>query len=62
MDYENLTKLAIEYSDGVIQGGDTISPEIFDFIKEQKVDFLAKDEDFDVYVDNINKFYDKVDA
>ncbi len=62
MDYNNLTKLAIEYSDGVIQGGETIEPEISEFIKEQKVKFLAKDEDFDKYVDNINEFYEKIDA
>ena len=62
MDYNTLTKLAIEYSDGVIQGGETISPEIADFIKEQNVNFLAKDEDFETFVENIDKFYEKLDA
>lgn len=62
MDYNNLTKLAIEYSDGVIQGGDSISVEFTDFIKEKGVEFLAKDEDFDVYIESVNTFYDKIDA
>ncbi|NLC49701.1 MAG: glycogen/starch synthase [Bacteroidales bacterium] len=62
MDYTNLTKLAIEYSDGVIQGGDSIPAEITDFIKEQGLELLAKDEDFDTYVENINEFYNKIDA
>ena len=60
MNYENLTKLAVEYSDGVIQGGETLSTEIKDFIEEQKVDFLPKEEDFETYVENINNFYDKI--
>jgi starch synthase len=62
MDYNTLTKLAIEFSDGVIQGGDTISTEIADFIKEQGVEFLTKVEDFDAYVENINELYSKIDV
>ena len=62
MDYNTLTKLAIEYSDGVIQGGDNMSDEIKGFIEEQKTEFIVKDEDFDAYVDNIVKLYDKIDA
>jgi starch synthase len=62
MDYDKLTKLAIEFSDGVIQGGDIISDEVKDYIKEKEIAFLPKEEDFEVYVDKINEFYDKIDA
>ena len=54
--------MAIEYSDGVIQGGDNMPAEIADFIKEQGIELLEKDEDFDAYVESVNKFYDKIDA
>jgi len=62
MNFDTLTKLAIEYSDGVIQGGDTISNELRDFIKEKDIEFLAKDEDFETYINKVNEFYDKIDA
>ena len=62
MDFNALTKLAIEYSDGVIQGGDNLSEDITNFVKEKGVEFLAKDEDFDTYVNNVNEFYGKIDA
>ena len=62
MDFNTLTKLAIEYSDGVIQGGEEISPEITEYIKEVGVDFIPMDSDFDAYVDKISDFYGKIDA
>ena len=62
MDFNTLTKLAIEYSDGVIQGSEEISPEITDYIKEVGVEFIPMDSDFDAYVDKISDFYGKIDA
>lgn len=62
MDYNTLTKLAIDYSDGVIQGGEEISKELSDYIKEKEVEFLPMNEDFDAYVEQINEFYDKIDT
>lgn len=62
MDFNNLTKLAIEYSDGVIQGGETISDDIKDYIENEGKKFLSKDEDFDKYVDQVSDFYSKIDA
>ena len=62
LDYPNIKKLEIEYSDGVIPGGDNMPAEIADFIKEQGIELLEKDEDFDAYVESVNKFYDKIDA
>lgn len=62
MDFEKLTELAIDYSDGVIQGGEEISDEITNYIKEKGVKFLPMNADFDVYVEDINKFYEAIDA
>ena len=62
MDFNTLTKLAIEYSDGVIQGGLELSDEIADFIKEQKVEFLPMDPNFETYIEQVNEFYNKIDA
>lgn len=62
MDYNNLTKLAVEYSDGVIEGSENTSEEIKDYIKEKNVDFLQMNSDFDSYVEQVNEFYDKIDA
>ena len=36
MDYQNLMKLAIDFSDGVIMGSDTIDPDVQAYLKEQK--------------------------
>ncbi|MDR1556859.1 MAG: glycogen/starch synthase [Tannerellaceae bacterium] len=56
--YVSLTKLAIDFSDGVIQGSQTINPEIQDYLstlKEKPVLFYQSP---DVYMDAFNKFYD----
>lgn len=57
--YENLTKLACEYSDGVIQGSESASKPVLDFINENKYPFLAHQNE-DVYIDEYNKFYDAI--
>lgn len=62
MDFNTLTKLAIEYSDGVMQGGETISEELMSFIKEQNVPYMPGDSDFDAYVEKVNEFYAKIDS
>ncbi len=62
MDFNSLTKLAIEYSDGVIQGGDTISDDLKEFMNEKNIGFLPKEDDFEAYINNINEFYSKIDA
>lgn len=59
MDYETLTKLAIDYSDGIIQGDENISDEILNYVKEKDIPYLPVDTDFEAYVDKINDFYKK---
>ncbi len=60
IDFVNLTKLAIDYSDGVIQGSETINPEISKHIEEQKIPFLRYNPDFNESVAQIANFCNNV--
>lgn len=62
MDYENLMKLAIDYSDGVIIGEKDVDKSIIDYAKEHGAPVLDFNDNFDEYVNEIDAFYDKVDA
>ena len=61
LDFNTLTKLAIDYSDGVIQGSKNISEEIAAYIKDKDVRFLGYEGDFDKSVELAENFYDEVD-
>ncbi len=60
-DFDTLTKLAIDYSDGVIQGSEEISDEIKNYIANKEIEFLGYEEDFDKNVEAIESFYKKID-
>jgi Glycogen synthase len=62
MDYKNLTKLAIDFSDGIIQGSEKIDPEIVKYIQENKTEHLPYNADFSQNVKEIDAFYEKIDA
>jgi|SRR5690554_363752 len=62
MDYQNLMKLAIDHSDGIVQGSETIDPALTQYMQENKVSFLPHNADFDQNVEEINAFYEKLDA
>lgn len=62
IDHENLTKLAIDYSDGVIQGSAGIDESIIEHIGKQNVNFLPFNADFNEFVNEIDAFYEKIDA
>ena len=55
-----LTKLAIDMSDGVIQGSETIHPELTEYIASKKKKLFLPYQKPDVYIDEFNKFYDAV--
>jgi len=55
----NLSKLAIEMSDGVIAGSKTINNELMSFIKDSDKPFLNY-QDEEVYIDAYSKFYDTI--
>ncbi|MDR1918455.1 MAG: glycogen/starch synthase [Tannerellaceae bacterium] len=55
-----ITKLAINFSDGVIQGSETIHPEIQDYLSTLKDKPILPYQSPDVYMDSFNNFYDIV--
>lgn len=55
--YINLMKLAISFADGVIQGSETIEPELLSFIAEKEKPFLNY-QSGEGYIDAYNAFYD----
>ena len=57
--YVNLTKMAISMSDGIIQGSETINPEISEFIKQSGKPVLGY-HDEESYVAAYNGFYDSL--
>lgn len=56
---EDLTKLAINYSDGIIQASEKISPEILQYAQSMNVPFLGYQQP-DSYIDAYNDFYNEV--
>jgi starch synthase len=57
--YANLHRLAIQYSDGVIQGSNTIDEEVMKTITEWGTPFLGYQTP-ETYIDAYNEFYDKI--
>jgi starch synthase len=58
-DYVNLMKLAINFSDGIIIGSNTIHPNILQFIEESGQAVLPF-QSGDAYIDQYSEFYDKI--
>ncbi len=57
--YENMSRLGIEYADAVIQGSETINPELREFINSQEKLFLNYQPE-ETYIDAYDDFYEKV--
>lgn len=57
--YENLMKLAINFSDGVVQGSPSINNQVSEYINSVKKPFLSY-QDGENYVDIYNEFYDQI--
>jgi starch synthase len=57
--YVNLMKLAIDFSDGVIFGDETINPELQSYIDKADKPVLEY-HDMDQYIDAFSEFYDKI--
>ncbi len=58
--FTGLTKLAIDFADGVIQGSKTINKELLQYAQKKKgTDFLPY-QPADTYTDNFNTFYDQI--
>jgi starch synthase len=57
--YKDLLKLAISYSDGVIQHSEKVDPELLEYAKEKGIPVLEY-QPTDDFADAINQFYDKI--
>ncbi len=57
--FVNISKAAIDYSDGVIFGNETINPEIEKYARESNKPLLEY-QSMDTYIDAFNDFYDEV--
>jgi starch synthase len=57
--YNNLTKLAVHYSDGVIFGSEKTDPDLMAYIQKSKVPYLANQLP-ENYIDEYSKFYDTI--
>ncbi len=57
--WENLTKFAIDYSDGIILGEKDIDPEILKYLEASKKPVLGYSDD-DKLIENCNNFYTKI--
>lgn len=60
INYDTLMKMAIDFSDGVILGSEKVSPELLKYATDKGVKQLPFKEDFDQYVEDIDKFYDEI--
>jgi starch synthase len=58
-DFESLSKLAVDFSDGVIQGSPSIHPGVREYAKKKKEFFLDYHEEKS-YIGAFNDFYDRV--
>lgn len=59
VDYVSLSKLAIAYSDGVIQNSEHVNEEVMKYANESNIPVLSYQSP-DNYVDAFNNFYDQV--
>jgi starch synthase len=57
--YVNVSKMAIDYSDGIIKGTETINSDVESYVKETGKLFLDY-QPKETYIDAYNEFYDKV--
>lgn len=58
--FETLSQLAIDFSDGVIQGSELINPKVKEYaINKDGVRFLEYQKEDD-YIDSFNSFYDSI--
>jgi starch synthase len=59
-DFESLSKLAIDFSDGVIQGSPSIHLGVKEYaLKKEKTLFLDYQPE-EIYIDAFNDFYDRI--
>lgn len=60
VDFASLTRLAVDYSDGVIQGSEKINDEVLDYITTKSEKPFLSYQPAETYIDSFNEFYDVV--
>jgi starch synthase len=58
-DYENLMKLSINFSDGIVFGSKTINPNIEKYVKKSGLPYIDY-QPAESYIDVYSEFYDKI--
>ena len=59
VDFENLNKLAVTYSDGVVQNSETVNQNVMDYARSLNIPVLDYQQ-ADAFADACNAFYDDV--
>lgn len=57
--YNDILKLAISYSDGIIQNSEEINPELLEYVHEKGLPMLEY-QSLETYAETYNNFYDKI--
>ena len=60
VNYEELCKLAITYSDGVIQNSEKVNPAIMDYARSLNIPVVDYQADENEYAEACNTLYDKI--
>lgn len=60
VNYNELCKLAMSYSDGVIQNSENVNAELLEYAKNLNIPFVEYQQNFDDYADACNTLYDQV--
>lgn len=58
--FESLSKLAIDFSDGVIQGSEKVNQAVIDYAKQKEGLHFLSYQPQETYMDAFNEFYDKI--
>lgn len=60
VNYNELCKLAMSYSDGIIQNSENVDAELLEYAKNLNIPFVEYQQSFDDYADACNTLYDQV--
>ncbi len=60
VDYATLSRLAIDFSDGVIQSSPNVNSEVLEYAKSRENKPFLDYQSPDIYMDKFNEFYDKI--
>ncbi|MDR1372209.1 MAG: glycogen/starch synthase [Dysgonamonadaceae bacterium] len=59
-DFITISKLAIDFSDGIIIGSENVNPELVEYVKQKENKKFLPYQPKETYIDSINNFYNKL--